>query len=187
MGRFATALIGALLLPGCLHAQDAVQPAEAPQRTVAPAASPAAAAALLWNALSSDAGQAPDVAQLRALFRDDAVVFGGRDRGDGKAGLSVISGATFVASQGRVKQAGFYECEVARRVHAFDRFATVYSVVESRVDKASKNADFVGVNSIQMFKDDSGWKIVSLYFYVGPPARAVPLDGGRSGTCLSSG
>lgn len=172
MGQLVILLVAALFLHGAAHAHGP-----------APADSPAAAAALLWKSLSSDPGQSPDVDQLRALFRDDAVVFGAIDR-KAKPGLSVTRAVDFIAFQNRPKPTGFYECEVTRSVREYGRFATVYSVVESRKDRASPNADFVGVNSMQMYKDAAGWKILSLYYYVGPQAQAVPLDGGKPGVCL---
>ena len=83
-----------------------------------------------------------------------------------------------------MRPTGFYECEVTREVKRQDHFATIYSVVESRTDPAAAKADFVGVNSIQLYQSEEGWQIVSLYYHVGKPGMPVPLEGGRSGVCL---
>ena len=73
-----------------------------------------------------------------------------------------------------------------REVREYDRFATVYSVVETRRDPKAATADYTGVNSIQLYRDDDGWKIVSLYYHVGQPGMKVALDGGKTGVCLDA-
>jgi hypothetical protein len=141
------------------------------------------AVSTLWRALSHAPGTAADTVALDSLFHPNAVVFGGRYRG-GEATLTATKGADFIAALKTVRPAGFYECEVARDVKEYDRFATVYSVVESRSDQGSAKADFVGVNSIQLYKTDSGWQIVSLYYHVERPGLPVSIGNGKSGICL---
>jgi hypothetical protein len=60
----------------------------------------------------------------------------------------------------------------------------VYSVVESRTDKNAKAADFVGVNSIQLYKADAGWQILALYYHVSLADVPVALGQGKTGVCL---
>jgi len=146
-------------------------------------ATPEQAVAALWRALSHDAGQAGDEAALRAILHPDAMVYGARYR-DGAPALSVARGTDFAAGIGRVGDKGFYECEVAREVRQYDRFATVYSVVESRSERSAPKADFTGVNSIQLYRADDGWRIVSLYYQVERPGQAISLQGGKPGACL---
>ncbi len=149
----------------------------------AAAATPEAASAALWRGLSHAPGVAADTEALSRLFHPDSVVIGARYRGDTPT-LSVDKGSDFIARLRQVRPTGFYECEVAREVKRQDRFATIYSVVESRTDPRAAKADFVGVNSLQLYRGEEGWKIVSLYYHVGKPDAQVPLDGGRSGACL---
>src|ERR1043165_6435867 len=92
-------------------------------------ATPEQAVATLWRSLSHDAGKAGDEAALRAILHPDAMVYGARYR-NGLPALSVARGSDFASGIGRVDDKGFYECEVARHVRQYDRFATVYSVVE---------------------------------------------------------
>jgi hypothetical protein len=147
------------------------------------AATPEQAIASLWRALSNDPGQAADVAALARLFHADAVVFGARLR-DGKPELRVLSGTEFVKSQSTPGKKGFYECEIARSVKRYEHLAVVYSIVESRSRKDEARPDFTGVNSLQLFLGDDGWKIVSLYYHVETSATPAPLEGGVSGRCL---
>jgi len=150
------------------------------------AATPEAASAALWRGLSHPPGVAADTGALSRLFHPDSVVIGARYRGDTPT-LSVDKGSDFLARMRQARPTGFHECEVAREVKRHDRFATVYSVVESRTDPTAAKADFVGVNSIQLHLGEDGWKIVSLYYHVGKPDTPVPLDGGRTGICLNEG
>ncbi len=137
----------------------------------------------LWNAMSHDAGAAADTTTLRRLFHDDAVIFGGVYK-DGAPVLRRSSAAEFIASQEAVSGKAFHECEIARHMQTYDRFATVTSVVESRRDKTSAKPDFTGINSVQLYRLGDDWKIVSLYYHVEKDGLPIPPDGGVSGTCL---
>jgi hypothetical protein len=145
---------------------------------------PDAAVAALWNALSNEPGAAADVAALRRLFHADAVVFGGRyDKG--APSLTRSSAADFIARQGKASAAGFYECEVSRKVERYDRFAAVVSVVESRSDKAAAKPDFVGINSIQLYREGGAWWIVALYYHVENPAAPLAYAPNAERRCLN--
>ncbi|HEU5134069.1 MAG TPA: hypothetical protein VFU13_02895 [Steroidobacteraceae bacterium] len=139
----------------------------------------------LWRALSNEPGKSADVATLTRLFHADAVVFGSLYR-DGKPQLTVTPAAKFIESQSVASSTGFFECEIHRDVRRYDRFATVYSVVESRGERTAQKADFTGVNSIQLHHGADGWRIISLYFQVELPTLAVPRGDGTPGKCLGS-
>lgn len=146
---------------------------------------PGAVVAALWQASSHAPGVAADTDRLQQLFRSDGVVAGGVYR-NGKPVFQTMNATDFVAGQRKARPYGFYECEVVREVKEHDRFATVYSVVETRRDPKAAKADYTGLNSIQLYRDDQGWKIVSLYYQVGKPGAPVPLAGGKSGVCLGA-
>jgi hypothetical protein len=137
----------------------------------------------LWRALSNDPGASADVATLKQLFIADAVVFGGHYK-DGVPSIRRTAIKDFLKSQEGISGKGFYECEVAREVKIYDRFAVVYSVVESRTDKAAVKPTLVGSNSIQLYKVGSQWQILSLYYQVEKQGLPIPLDDGKSGKCL---
>lgn len=144
---------------------------------------PQATVSALWRAISHEAGASADVATLRRLFHDEAVIFGGQYRSDVPT-FRRSSAADFIESSARVGEQAFHECEVARTLHVYDRFATAYSVVESRKDADAAAPDFVGVNSVQLYREGSQWKVVSLYYHVEKPGDPVSLDGGTSGRCI---
>lgn len=145
----------------------------APALAQAAAETPGQAVSALWRALSHEPGERPDLATLRALFHEDAVVFGSRTR-DGKPTLARRSAAEFLAALDSVDEAGFFENEIHRDVQAADRFATVYSVVESRTRRDAPEADFTGVNSLQLHFDGQRWRVLSLYYHVPRNPRDLP-------------
>ena len=162
-------LLALLLIPAPLWAADST-----PQEAVS----------ALWKALSHEPGKGTDAALLGRLFHQDAVIFGGRYK-DGVPTVGRTSAEKFLMSQGKVQEDGFYECEVSRVVETYDRFATVYSVVESRTSKAAASPDAVGVNSIQLYKVGSEWKILSLYYHLPQDGNPIPLGKGVSGKCIA--
>ncbi|WP_088328377.1 nuclear transport factor 2 family protein [Lacimicrobium sp. SS2-24] len=138
----------------------------------------------LWRGLSHGPNEATDVETLRTLFHPDAVVFGARYT-DKHATLNKVEASSFLSGLETIRDYGFYECEVYRHVQVYDRFATIYSVVESRTDKDAKKPDFTGVNSIQLFRLGTQWKILSLYYQVESPFESISLNQGESGKCLT--
>lgn len=163
-----TLLLALLLSPLCTYAAETT---------------PEAAVSALWRALSHDAGASADLPALTRLFHADAVVFGGYYR-QGEPQLRRTAGADFLQANARIGSKGFYECEVARQLHRYDRFAVAYSVVESRSDQAAPQPDFVGVNSIQLQQVGEQWQVLSLHYQVEKSGLPIPLGGGRSGRCL---
>lgn len=149
-----------------------------------PEPGPEAAVGALWRALSHGPNRGGDVEALNRLFHAQAVVLGGRYAADGRPSFRSTPAADFVRAVGRIDEQAFHECEVAREVKRYDRFASVYSIVESRTDPAAPQPDFTGVNSLQLYRGDDGWRIVSLYYHVEKPGQPIPLGGGRSGRCL---
>lgn len=136
----------------------------------------------LWQAFSHPAGQAADVRQLTSLFHPSAVIYGSRSQ-DQHPSLSKTEVTDFLKSLEGKSQTGFYECEIHRQIQQFDRFAAVYSVVESRTDASQKQADFVGVNSILLNQTAQGWKIVALYYHLPPATARLELPLANSGQC----
>lgn len=145
---------------------------------------PERAVSALWAALSHAPGASADTATLQRLLHAEAVVFGAHSR-DGAPRLQRTPAEDFLRATARVSGKGFHECEVSRTLQVYDRFAVAYSVVESRTDKAASRPDIVGVNSVQLYRDGSQWKVLSLYYHVETPGAPVPLDGGTSGECLA--
>lgn len=155
----------------------------APALAFAAQATPEQTVAALWRAMSHDPGAGADVAALKNLFHPDAAVFGASMK-DGIASLNRTAIADFLRSQETVSGKGFYECEVAREIKVYDRLAVAYSVVESRRVKGQGAPMFVGANSLQLYRSDDGWTILSLHYQLAKPGEPIPLNGGVAGKCL---
>jgi hypothetical protein len=73
-----------------------------------------------------------------------------------------------------VEKNGFFEKEIARRTERFNQIAHVWSAYESR-HKADDPEPFMrGINSIQLFYDESRWWIVSIYWQHESTEHPIP-------------
>lgn len=160
--RLAVLLLNSTDLPTC------------PEHTVAQ----------LWRALTHGPDAAADVVALRQLFHPEARIIGSRYDEAGAAVLRIRTLEEFLAVLAPSEPKGFHECEVEREVREHDRFAVVYSVVESRSDPQQPAPDVTGVNSLQLHRGPDGWRIVSLHYQLPPPGTSFPVAPGRSGQCL---
>ncbi|AOE48845.1 hypothetical protein [Kangiella sediminilitoris] len=145
--------------------------------------SPEQVAAILWQSLSREPNSKPDVTTLRQILHPEAKIFGSFYNGD-EPQLHIITTAAFIQSLNKTFDTGFYECEIKRQVQKHDRFAQVYSVVESRSQKDSKKPDFIGINSIQLYKNGEQWQIVSLYYHIDQDSTETLYNEEISGHCL---
>lgn len=152
-----------------------------PLHAVAREVTPQATVSALWRAMSNEAGGQADADTLRRIFHPDAMIFGGRH--DGLVPVRRWTATEFLAPFSRTSEKGFFECEIHRTVHHHGRFATVYSVVESRTERDAVKPDFTGVNAINLFRDGARWQVLSLYYYVEDPGLPI-RSSGTSGQCL---
>lgn len=153
--RQRSGLVAALLLGSLWQAASAGYP------------SPDVVMNVLWNALSHEAGGSPDTATLERLFSDQAVVFGSRANQEGPVLVRQAKGE-FIDRLRAPRSYRFIECEVDRSVTAEGPFAAVESRVVSARESARESTRFVGINSVQLYRDESGWVIISLYYHVLP-------------------
>jgi hypothetical protein len=139
--------------------------------------------AQVWQALSHAAGSGADTIQLKKLFHSQAQVFGATYR-RGEAKLDIDPIQTFIRNVSKKNVQGFYECEIARETKVYEHFAHVYSVVESRQNAQDDKPNFVGVNSLQLYKTEQGWKVLSLFYHIENKDSPIRITQGKSGQCL---
>lgn len=173
--NFGWLLVVLLPLWTCPVAAASIAPDETPEDTIS----------ALWRAMSHPHGQMADVQTLQRIFHPDAILFGATHGKDAPV-LRRWTVSEFLESFDPDPESGFHECEIQRSVDIQGRMAVAWSVVESRQDPASQQADFVGVNSIQLYRDGPHWKVLSLYYHVGLPGESVALDTGIPGKCLAT-
>ncbi len=56
----------------------------------------------------------------------------------------------------------FFEVEISRRIDLFGNIAHAWSVYEARTSPDAKDVERRGINSIQLFRGDQGWRIVNM-------------------------
>jgi len=72
----------------------------------------------------------------------------------------------------------FHEFELARRVEYFGNIAQIWSLYETRCNRASREALNRGVNSIQLLREAEGWRVVGLLWddsHAHPSLEVAPL------------
>ena len=113
-----------------------------------------------YDVISGPAGTR-DWARFHSLFADGARLIPIRTTPQGSSPAVMTpeeyekrAGATF-------EKAAFYESEVSHRVETFGNIAHVFSTYESR--RAPGEKPFArGINSFQLIKTESGWKIMTI-------------------------
>ena len=77
-------------------------------------------------------------------------------------------------SRDYLEKTGFFEKEIARRTEQFGHIAHVWSTYESRHREDDPEPFMCGINSIQLFYDDSRWWIVTIYWQHESPEDSIP-------------
>jgi hypothetical protein len=130
----------------------------------------------LYDAISGPAG-ARDWDRLRGLFLPGARLIPAIHRADGTTDVRVLSVDEFIkASEPRLKEKGFYEQEIHRRVERFGAVAHVFSTYESRYSRSDAKPFARGINSIQLFNDGKRWWVVTIFWDSERPGQTIPAE-----------
>jgi hypothetical protein len=123
-----------------------------------------------YDVISGPAGQKRDWNRERSLFISGARLIptakkAGEPSQNAKIAPQVLDIDGYIARVGDyLEKNGFFETEIARRTEQFGHIANVWSTYESR-HKADDPEPFMrGINSIQLFYDQSRWWIVTIYW-----------------------
>jgi hypothetical protein len=164
--------------PGA-KAQD--PPAKADSKTagqdraaVADVGSLEAIIAALYDTISGPPGHR-DWERLRGLFLPGARLIPSGRKQDGSIVARVLSVDEFIeASQPRLREEGFFEREISRRVERFGAVAHVFSTYESRHAKDDAKPFVRGINSIQLFHDGKRWWVVTIFWDSERDGQSIP-------------
>lgn len=82
---------------------------------------------------------------------------------DGKPAIRIMSRDGYAADTAPFfAENDFYEIETARKINIFGNIAHVWSIYEARRAPDADELDRRGINSIQLYKDENGWRVISM-------------------------
>lgn len=131
----------------------------------------------LYDVISGPKGKARDWDRFRALFAPGARLIPCVAKGpDGKPATRAFTVDEFAERAGRSSaDRGFYESEISRKVQRFGHLAHVFSTYESR--EAPDAPPFSrGINSIQLFWDETRWWVQTIYWDAESPGQPIPAE-----------
>jgi hypothetical protein len=117
----------------------------------------------LYEVISFDEGGEPDWQRMRSLFSRNARIT--RITPDGTDYLD-LSGFQELAKESfdLGVYTRFFEIEVLRDERRFGGLAHVLSAYETRHSPSALEPFARGVNSLQLIREDDGWKVLSLFW-----------------------
>ena len=115
----------------------------------------------MYAIISGPAGPR-DWARQRAIFHPDARQMRTGVEG-GASWIKIMSLDEYAANTTPFFAANaFYEVEVARKILVFGNIAHAWSAYEARTALDDAAPERRGINSIQLYKDEKGWRIISM-------------------------
>ncbi|HSX55352.1 MAG TPA: hypothetical protein VLG14_08650 [Sphingomonas sp.] len=116
----------------------------------------------LYDMISGPAGPR-DWSRQRAIFHEESRQMRTWVEPDGTPAIRIMGGDAYAADTTPFFAANdFYEIETARRINVFGNMAHAWSIYEARRSPDSADLDRRGINSIQLYKDVDGWKVISM-------------------------
>lgn len=116
----------------------------------------------LYDIISGPAGPR-DWSRQKAIFHDESRQMRTWVEEDGSAAIKIMGRDAYAAdTTPYFAENAFYEIETARRINIFGNMAHAWSIYEARRSPDANDLDRRGINSIQLYKDADGWKVMSM-------------------------
>ncbi|MES2057747.1 MAG: hypothetical protein V4564_17560 [Pseudomonadota bacterium] len=117
---------------------------------------------VLYDTVSGPAGPR-DWSRQRATFHEDSRQMRTWIDDDGKPAIRIMDREGYAADTAPFfAENDFYEIETARKINIFGNMAHVWSIYEARRAIDAGDLDRRGINSIQLYKDENGWRVISM-------------------------
>lgn len=131
--------------------------------------------AALYGTISGDIGQKRDWDRFRSLFYPGAtLVPTGTPKDSATARARMMTPEDYVARSGPLlERIGFHEVEIARKTEQFGHVAHVFSTYDGR-PKSSEMPPIRGINSIQLFNDDTRWWVMNIFWMQESKEHPIP-------------
>jgi hypothetical protein len=175
--RTSAFFLAAILLACGLAAQTA--PGRA--RVTAPdAATVDAVVSALYGSVSHGPDTEPDWKRMRSIFLPVGMLIPPKRPREDMFTVLDVDGfqervqTSMAAAKAKGEATAFFEKEVARRTDCFGNVCQIFSTYEARRAPADEKPFVRGINSIQLVKDDSGWKIASVVWDTERPDNPIP-------------
>jgi hypothetical protein len=116
----------------------------------------------LYDIISGPAGPR-DWSRQKAIFHDESRQMRTWIEADGSAAIKIMGRDAYATdTTPYFAENAFYEIETARRINIFGNMAHAWSIYEARRSPDATDLDRRGINSIQLYKDADGWKVISM-------------------------
>lgn len=116
----------------------------------------------IYAIISGPAGPR-DWSRQRAIFHDESRQMRTWVEADGRPAIKIMGRDAYATdTTPYFAENDFYEIETARRINVFGNMAHAWSIYEARRSPDSADLDRRGINSIQLYRDNDGWKIISM-------------------------
>ncbi|CUS46889.1 MAG: hypothetical protein V4610_09510 [Pseudomonadota bacterium] len=116
----------------------------------------------LYDTVSGPAGPR-DWSRQSTTFHEDSRQMRTWIDADGKPAIRIMSRDGYAADTAPFfAENDFYEIETARKINIFGNIAHVWSIYEARRAPDADELDRRGINSIQLYKDENGWRVISM-------------------------
>jgi hypothetical protein len=166
MRAIAAALLIALL-GACASAPDPAPPADTEEFQIN------ATVLAVYNVISGPAGRR-DWRQFEALFAPDARLVISTVK-DGAPATVVLTTKDYIErTTPRFNDGGWFERPVASRVLRYGNIAHVWSTYEGREASNQEKASIRGINTFQLVRIGSDWKVQSLVWQQEDAAYPIP-------------
>lgn len=116
----------------------------------------------LYDSISGPAGPR-DWSRRERIFHEESRQMRTWIDDRGEPAIKIMSGEAYAADTGPFfAENDFYEIETARKINVFGNMAHAWSIYEARRSPDSPELDRRGINSIQLYKDRLGWRVISM-------------------------
>jgi hypothetical protein len=116
----------------------------------------------MYEAISGPAGPR-DWSRHQDSFHEDSRQMRTWISADGRPAIKIMDRDAYSAdTTPYFAENDFFEIETARKVNVFGNIAHAWSIYEARRAPDSAELDRRGINSIQLYKDAQGWRIMSM-------------------------
>lgn len=138
----------------------------------------------LYEMISGPAGPRDWTRQYDFFHPDCRQMRTGKDE-EGRTWIKSFSPEAYRAEADAIfVNQSFYEIEVAREIRVFGNIAHVWSAYEAKTDPEDQTPERRGINSIQLYNDGNGWRIISMIWDNERPPEFMLEDGFPEGMSL---